>query len=211
MGNCCWKSLPSPTTLPSPQSHQPIPYRVWSIPHSLTPSSPEDEFKYSGYILNIESSEQDKHGLAEIMDNSFTGEPTYDKWRLSSDDAKLYQELGGIILYLKNDNKCVSMITLNMTSGLPDNSSGEDIIYVCNVGTHKDYRRKGYMSKLFKELHNFCEYNGIKTLKIFVEIDNHVAIEFYNSQGFTKTDQIFNRVGVDEIFMVKRVVTSLRN
>lgn len=161
-------------------------------------------FRYTGWDMDVDSSDAEKSELCTIMDHSFEEDPIYKKWRLISDDKKIYSELGGRILYLLVDGKCVSMLTLHTDSSHDPNPRG-NITYVCNVGTHKDYRRKGYMTKLFNELYRFCHTNSIRCLKLFVDDTNTTAQKFYRTQEFIETRQSFTRDGVTEKFMLKMI------
>ena len=80
--------------------------------------------------------------------------------------------------FIKKQNKIIAIVSVCPKGG--KNRKGKsfsNMIY--NVATHPDYRKKGYMRKIFERIKkDFTELN----LEVFTS--NEDAIRFYQKQGF---------------------------
>ena len=59
--------------------------------------------------------------------------------------------------------------------------------YVC---VHKDYRRMGVASALFREIDRIADENSVEIISLTCLKENTVARKFYRSLGFTEDSEV---------------------
>lgn len=62
--------------------------------------------------------------------------------------------------------------------------------HIISIAVDPNYRRKGYGSKLMLELIKYFKSNGVKIVRLEVNIKNSIARKFYERLGFTPIDII---------------------
>ncbi|WP_130536658.1 GNAT family N-acetyltransferase [Thiomicrorhabdus indica] len=66
-------------------------------------------------------------------------------------------------------------------------ATGGKSAWVEDVVIHSDFRKKGIGKSMMAELQKWCVKNGCNRIQLVYDLDNHSAIEFYQSQDFLNT------------------------
>lgn len=64
-----------------------------------------------------------------------------------------------------------------------------DTVYVSSLGVFKEYQGNGVGKALMDALYQYCQYNGIKEIKLGVFNKNVSAYKFYENLGFKPLEQ----------------------
>lgn len=89
------------------------------------------------------------------------------------------------ILIIKNEEKVVASISLEERFEFIKN---QKFYYVSYFGVKKEYRRKGYASKLFEKVEELIKENDIKYIELTSGNQRRQAHYFYKSKDFKIKD-----------------------
>ncbi len=97
-------------------------------------------------------------------------------------------------IYNENDIICVIELLFSPTN----------IAYLYGVSTNKNYRHKGYATKLLKFCMNDIEKYNIKSLELTVSPENDIAINFYKKFNFEIIEYLENEYFENEHRLLMR-------
>lgn len=106
-----------------------------------------------------------KAGLLEILNNNNVGE----------------------ILVLSIDDRVIGMVSLlySISTAL-----GGKVAILEDMIIKKEYRNKGFGKQLLNEAIKFSKLKNLLRITLLTDFDNEIAIKFYNSFGFKKSEMI---------------------
>lgn len=106
-----------------------------------------------------------KAGLLEILNNNNVGE----------------------ILVLSIDDRVIGMVSLlySISTAL-----GGKVAILEDLIIKKEYRNKGFGKQLLNEAIKFSKLKNLLRITLLTDFDNEIAIKFYNSFGFKKSEMI---------------------
>ena len=90
-----------------------------------------------------------------------------------------------LVLIIKDDKKIVASCTLEKHLEYVKNKKFYHLGY---LGVLKDYRRKGYASKLFEKIEQLVTENDIDYIELTSGNQRRIAHYFYKSQNFKVKD-----------------------
>lgn len=136
------------------------------------------------------ASKSDLTALINLLNQLFTQDiefvPDFEKQKrgleLIINDNRI-----GEILVLKIDEKIVGMVSLlySISTAL-----GGKVAIVEDMIIDQEYRNNGFGRALFSRAIDYSKENGCLRLTLLTDFDNHGAIKFYESFGFTKSEMI---------------------
>ena len=121
--------------------------------------------------------------------------------RLSEFDEKYitYRMDGSIRIGIEEDGKLIA--------GLDACITAFRILYVSTVFVEEAYRRKGYGTKLIREMEKRAAAMGVNTIRL--DTFNWQGKDFYEAMGYTAAGHYENADdGYSEYFFVKRIMAS---
>jgi ribosomal protein S18 acetylase RimI-like enzyme len=137
--------------------------------------------------------EKDLPVLVQLLHELFSSElefsPNPEKQYLGLHD--LLVSGNGDILVLEIDNMVIGMVSLQY---LTSTYLGGKVAQLEDMIISKDYRKKGYGSKLFSRALSFARENGCLRVTLLTDYNNEVAIRFYESFNLKKSQMIPMRI-----------------
>lgn len=89
------------------------------------------------------------------------------------------------VLVIKNEDEVIASVTLEERFEYIKN---QKYYYISYLGVKKEYRRKGYASKLFDKVEELIKENDISYLELTSGNQRRVAHYFYKSKNFKIKD-----------------------
>lgn len=93
----------------------------------------------------------------------------------------------GVIFVAKHKNKIIGMLNLlySVSTAL-----GQKVGIFEDMIIHPDYQNRGHGNKLLQFAIQYAEKKDLKRLTLLTDRDNHVAIKFYQKNGFYQSPMI---------------------
>lgn len=137
--------------------------------------------------------EKDLPSLVELLNELFSNELEF-----SPDPEKQLQGLRtllipehGDILVMEFDNTVIGMVSLQY---LTSTALGGKVALLEDMIIRKEYRQKGYGSKLFTRALSFAKANSCLRVTLLTDYNNETAIRFYESFNLKKSPMIPMRI-----------------
>lgn len=129
---------------------------------------------------------QDIELVIELV-KSFGGNPSEIE-KIRSHVKSELEELGDnrVLFILEQGEEAVGVVQLLLKNadGDPDLANGEDMAHVHALQIKKSFQRKGLATMMMKSLESYALDNGIRTLSLGVDGDNHPALQLYEKLGY---------------------------
>jgi ribosomal protein S18 acetylase RimI-like enzyme len=123
------------------------------------------------YYLSLEAGKYSRFRLDPNM-KSFEFEKLYFEWVFKS----ILGQFDHDVYLFKEDGKTVGLLTLKVTN---------ETAHIGLISSHKDYQGRGIGKNMITFAKNYASQKKCKLLSVATQESNHVAMKFYQKNGFT--------------------------